>query len=212
MITLFGAKKMEAIEAAEHKGYKIEIHHDDCGESPRNWDNICVFHIGHQRYSFGDVNHKDIESLNKAVREAHRNKDIVLPLYMYDHSGITISLSPFSCRWDSGQVGFVVVPRLKMMEEFSAKIFHPLLRAKGLKVAQGEVEIMDKFVSNQVYGFKIFGPKQGDFDDDDCREELEACWGFYGEVAELIQECKGSVDWMVDAPKREREKCCSLYL
>ena len=31
----------------------------------------------------------------------------MLPLYLYDHSGITMSISPFSCPWDSGQVGWI---------------------------------------------------------------------------------------------------------
>jgi hypothetical protein len=32
---------------------------------------------------------------------------VILPLYLYDHGGITISCSPFSCPWDSGQVGWI---------------------------------------------------------------------------------------------------------
>ncbi len=203
---------MEATETVHYKGYKIEIHYDDDGDSPRNWDNICIFHVVHRKYSFGDVNHKDIESLNAAIREAHQNKDIVLPLYMYDHSGITISLTPFHCRWDSGQVGVVIVPREKMIREFGKKVFTPKLKAKALEVAKGEVETMDKYVTGQVYGFKLFGTMQGDLDDDDCREKLESCWGFYGETSEMIEECKSTIDWIIAAPKREREKCSSLYL
>ena len=30
-----------------------------------------------------------------------------LPLFLYDHSGITISTGSFGCRWDSGLVGFI---------------------------------------------------------------------------------------------------------
>lgn len=31
----------------------------------------------------------------------------ILPLYLYDHSGLTMNTSGFSCRWDSGQVGWI---------------------------------------------------------------------------------------------------------
>ena len=203
---------MEPTEVEHYNGYKIEIHRDDCDDSPRGWDNICIFHIAHRRYSFGDENHNSGESIKKAERQAIAQGDIVLPLYMYDHSGITISLSPFSCRWDSGQVGSVVIPRLKMIEEFGKKNFTPKLKARALEVAKGEVETMDRFVTNQVYGYKVFGPILGDDDDDDCRDELEACWGFYGEISELIEECKATVDWTIAAPKRERDKYSSLYL
>lgn len=32
----------------------------------------------------------------------------VWPLYCYQHSGLAMSVKPFSCRWDSGQVGVIV--------------------------------------------------------------------------------------------------------
>lgn len=35
---------------------------------------------------------------------------VILPVYMHDHSGITFSTSPFSCSWDSGQVGVIYMP------------------------------------------------------------------------------------------------------
>ncbi len=202
---------MEAVQTEEYRRYKIGLYYDEDSESPRKWDNICVFHIAHRRYSFGDKNYNDAESIHKAERRAKARGDIVLPLYMYDHSGITIALTPFSCRWDSSQVGFVAVPRLKMIEEFGKKIFTPKLKVRALEIAEAEVKEMDMFCTGQVYGFKVFGPMTGDDDDDDCREELEACWGFYGEEY-AIEEAKGSIDWAIAAPKRERDKCSSLYL
>ena len=32
---------------------------------------------------------------------------VFLPLYLFDHSGITMNTSGFSCPWDSGQVGWI---------------------------------------------------------------------------------------------------------
>jgi len=182
----------------EYKGYKIEIHQDECGESPREWDNICIIHTGHKRYSIGDKNYNDRESIDEAFHEAKENGDIVLPLYLYDHSGITISLSPFSCPWDSGQVGFVVVPRLKMIEEFGKKNFTLKLKARALEIAESEVNTLDQFIRGEVYGYKVFG--EGD---DGDREELDSCWGYYGEE-DAITEAKSIVDYYVE----EKEKEC----
>jgi len=42
---------------------------------------------------------------------------IMLPLYLYDHSGITMSTGKFSCPWDSGQVGWIYCTIEKAMEE-----------------------------------------------------------------------------------------------
>ena len=50
-----------------------------------------------------------------------KNAFIVLPIYMYDHSGITISVNPFSCPWDSGQIGFIYISKEKARKEYSKK-------------------------------------------------------------------------------------------
>lgn len=45
------------------------------------------------------------------------DKYIILPLYLYDHSGITMSTSVFSCPWDSGQVGWIYASKQKFIDE-----------------------------------------------------------------------------------------------
>lgn len=35
----------------------------------------------------------------------------VYPIYMLDHSGLIISKSPFGCKWDSGQIGYMYVSK-----------------------------------------------------------------------------------------------------
>lgn len=165
-----------------YKNHNISIQYDESAESPREWDNLCIFHIAHRRYSFGDKNYNDLESINKAEKEAKANKDIILPLYMYDHSGITISLSPFSCPWDSGQVGFIQIPREKVLKEFSAKIFHKKLKEKAKNIAKGEVETLDKYLRGEVYGYVI----------DDIED---SCWGFFS-IEDAIQEAKNIIDYI----------------
>ena len=115
----------EAIETIEYKGHTIKIHQDECGYSPRENDNICEFHCSHRNYNLGDkgFNYRTGKECCEAALERKHNGDIMLPLYLYDHSGITISLTPFSCPWDSGQVGFVVVPRKAMLENWGNKIY-----------------------------------------------------------------------------------------
>jgi len=189
----------------EYKGYKIEIRPDDCDESPRNWNNICIFHTAHRRYNIGDKNYSNGEEIHEAKKEALRRGDILLPLYMYDHSGITIALAPFGCRWDSGIVGFVVVPRLKMIEEFGKKYFTPKLKARAHEVAKSEVDTLDQFIRGDVYGYQILGKKDETMDeDDDCNEraELDSCWGFYGEEY-CITEAKSIVDSIVEKADNE---------
>jgi len=175
----------DSVETIEYKNHKIEIFYDECGYSPRENDNMCVFHIGHSRYSFGDENYTDRESIDEAFHEAKKAGDLVLPLYMYDHSGITISLSPFSCPWDSGQVGFVQVKRKEIIDNFGKKIFTKKLKQKAEEVAEMEVKEMDSYVRGEVYGYKI---------DED---EGDSCWGFVGDIKYCIEEAKSVIDYIV---------------
>ena len=176
-------------ETETYRGHTIEVDYEENPESPRDWDNICIFHLAHRNYSFGDENYNDAESIRAAQREAKRNGDLVLPLYMYDHSSITIALTPYSCRYDSGQVGFVQVPRDKMIEEFGKKIFTKALKEKGLELAQGEVETLDTYIRGDVVGYII-------------DEDGDSCWGFFG-VEEATNEAKSVIDHIVETEKVE---------
>ena len=175
---------MEPVETINYKNHTISIHYDSDAESPRTWDNLAEFHCSHRRYSLGDkgFNYSNGQDCIEAAQEAEKQGDVVLPLYLYDHSGITISLSPFSCPWDSGQVGFVIIHREKMLSEFGAKKFSKSLKAKALKIAQVEVETYDQYLRGEVYGYKI--DPNGD-----------SCWGVYGQE-ECLNEAKSVVDSM----------------
>lgn len=45
---------------------------------------------------------------------------VVLPLYLYDHGGITMNTGGFSDPWDSGQVGFIFVSKEKIKKRGDA--------------------------------------------------------------------------------------------
>jgi len=100
---------MDATETIEYKGYTIEICPDENPESPREWDNLCEIHACHTRYTLGDGefnynlrNDYDEERFKDMLKEAKRNRDIIIPLYYYEHGNIALSLSndsyPFNCR------------------------------------------------------------------------------------------------------------------
>ena len=169
-------------EKLTYLNHTIEIQPDDDPQNPRDDENICVFHIAHKNYSFGDIDYTTFEAIENARKEALIVKSIVLPLYMYDHGGITISLSPFSCPWDSGQIGFVEIQRDRMLSEFGGKIFTLKLKAKALEVAQQEVETFDMYLRGEIYGYII--------------DDEESCWGFYGED-DALAEAKGTIKHMI---------------
>ena len=179
---------MIAIEKIQYNGHEILIFQDEFIYSPRYNDNICVFHIAYRRYPFGDKNYNDFESIHAAEKEAKQKGSIVLPLYMYDHSGQSISLNgnvyPYNDRWDAGKVGFVEVPKKAMIENFGKKIFTQSLKQKAIEVAESEVKEMDSFMRGEVYGYSI----------DEVKTE---CWGFIGDIEYCIEDAKKVVDDMI---------------
>lgn len=165
----------EPIETIEHAGMVIEIHHDDNPESPREWGNVGTMVCNHRLYRLGDV---------QGNRDDVPRGSITLPLYLYDHSGITMSTSPFSCPWDSGMVGMIYCTKEKALKEFGGKILTKKIREKVIKCLMNEVEVYDQYLTGQVYGYVI---------KDEEGNELESCWGFFG-MDHVMEEAKSQAE------------------
>jgi len=169
---------------------KLEIIADSDVESPRSWCNLGTMVCQHSRYNLGDDNgmaaaievirsHYAESFLDgfdlsnpRTVLELLEKSDqaIILPLYLYDHSGITMSTTPFSCPWDSGQVGYIFVAKKKARAEYG---WSRLTRARVVKVEKcliGEVQVYDQYLQGDVWGYQAL--------QDD--EVVDSCWGFYG--------------------------------
>ncbi len=171
------------------KGNQIlEIYSDSQPESPRSWDNMGTMLCFHRRYSLGDKQETNFpiktdmfSGWDEMEKFIVRNYDVavILPLYMYDHSGITIKTTPFDCRWDSSRIGFIYATRKAIRESYGVKLVTKKVRERAEKHLLGEVETYDQFVTGDVYGFKLKtvsvladGNEEG--------EEEHSCWGFYG--------------------------------
>jgi hypothetical protein len=77
--------------------------------SPREDSNLTRMICFHNGYDLGDQspeleyssdNYNNFEELEADIVDREKPL-VILPLYMYDHSGITISTTPFTCAWDS---------------------------------------------------------------------------------------------------------------
>lgn len=166
------------------EGCKVKyIALDNEPESPRQCDNLGTMVCFHKRYILGDEEHgyrsetfNSWDELKSAIEE---NGDIgvILPLYLYDHSGITMGTCPFNDRWDSGQVGFIFVSKDKIREEFSIKdtdITDEILD-KAKNVLKSEVEIYDYYLRGEVYRLIV-----EIFDKDKEQTYCDIVGGFYG--------------------------------
>ena len=165
------------VEQYKVKGKVLRVYQDtDGSEGPREWDNLGKMYCWHKRYNLGDEklptdSYGGWDEIKKyLIKEKGAIPDSILPLYLYDHSGITMRTTPFGDRWDSGQVGFIYTTEAKLKEMGS-----PKTRMKD--ILRGEVKVYDQYLTGDVYGFKLFECKAGNW------EETDAVWGFYGSDA-----------------------------
>ena len=81
------------------------------------------------------------------------------PVFAYIHSGVSLSLGkseyPFTDPWDVSFKGFALIRQ-----------------AKGQKMAEGLIESWNAYLSGNVYGYQVV---------DAMGEEMDSCWGFYGD-------------------------------
>lgn len=110
----------------------------------------------------------------------------IQPLFLYNHSGITMSTSPFSCGWDSGQVGYAVLTPKAFKEHWGREwTGSPEDIEDATKVINGEVEEYDMYLTGDMWGVQIF---------DAFGEDIDSCWGYFGsDYAE--QEARSTLEY-----------------
>ena len=192
----------------EYKGHSINITQDAIGDSPREWDNLATLVCFHGRYELGDKDHGYVQSdyesfdeLETAILRDNPNA-IVLPLSLYDHSGITIKVGHFDCPWDSGQVGFAFLSLKKARENYGWKRITAKRREKLETYIRNEVKTYDDFLTGNVYGFNVTDANGDDIEDG-------SCYGFYGydhEKSELLTEAKSAIDYNIEKVKKTEIK------
>lgn len=231
---------MNTYHEEEYKGYRIEICQDDSPESPREWDNLGFMACWHRRmwlgnepekvqkytptewmiheliYNYEEEIYKIIGKKENTYAEEWLMEDdarvheifhkfhVVVPIYAYEHGSITIS-SGYRAGWDSfdsGQLGFIYVSKKKALEEWGKKKWTKKFEEKIVELLEGEIKTYDQYLQGEVFGYKVF---------DADGEDLDSCWGFYGEDY-CIEEAKSIVDWYVKKNKETKEKLLDISI
>ncbi len=159
-----------AHEEIDPTGLRLTIRPDDDPLNPRrDFDNLSRMICFHGRHRLGDPHSWDSpDDFRQGMRgEAY----LELPLYLYDHSGITMRTTAFSCPWDSGQVGVIIFEREKVLAEFGGKRLTAARRKKAFELMRAEVETYDQYLTGDIWDVRIENDK-GDI--------LDSCSGFYG--------------------------------
>lgn len=114
-----------------------------------------------------------------------------LPLWLYDHGGITMSCGNrtgvYADRWDSGCVGWIILLKENAFGELCyfdedenglpvnvRPLTEDTWRARAVEVMEADVERYDQYLMGQAYGYTLYRQ-----DGEEWAEE-ETIWGFLG--------------------------------
>lgn len=157
----------------------FEIQQDSFPQNPRaEWDNTGTMVCWSRRYTLGDSQPSvdPIEYTNTIPKGS-----VVLPLYLYSHSGITMKTTPFACPWDSGQVGFIYMTPENIRKDFGVKMITKKVREKCEKLLVAEVAVYDAYISDDVWMI---------VEKDESGEVVDSNGGYYGydDAKEAVKE------------------------
>lgn len=102
----------------------------------------------------------------------------ILPLWLYDHSGLTMSCGernyPYNDQWDSCQTGWIIYFKEDVLKERYADETN--WREQAHDYMKYEVKLYDEWLRGEVFGYTLYERKSTEEE----WQEIDSCWGFYG--------------------------------
>lgn len=187
----------EPVKTKQIGNYTINVYYDEMSCNPRlEWDNASHM-VVRSRYLEVESNEVEqtINSLcNKygienedmgflEVIEALNEHIVIKPISLYVHSGMTVWYGSPTCRWDSGYIGFGYMEHEDLYSSVCDrdKKHYPNWRDQCEAVMGGEMDVLDRCLRGEVYGYVI---------EDMDGEHIDSCWGFYEDAEEVMKEAE----------------------
>ena len=180
----------DVFDIGTYRGMTIKAAPDDMADDPRDMDDFGHMICFNRRHNIGDNHSMTREEL---LDEIDRKDVVALPLYLFDHGGITISTQPFYCPWDGGQVGYFYVTHNELRREFGKQRVSKKLRESAKKIMQSIVRDYDYYIRGEVWLVWVVDEKDkiitdsffqniGPVDDTECLHECYSA--INGEIRE----------------------------
>ena len=146
----------------------------------------------HRRYILGDSHiFKNTQEFSDWCNENKDKIAIILPLYLYDHSGITISTEPFYDKWDSGQVGYIYTTKEDVKSfGYDLKDINLIKHRLMEEVEDYDAHLQDNFI--EIY-FSLF--------DDNTGYDYGTIYGTKSNMKELLN----NISIFTEYPEFEKE-------
>jgi len=162
----------------------VEVYRSQHPIDPLTHGGPVTLACSHGRYDLGDEDAPtdQFDSWNE-IEQHYRDKyDIVAMtrLYLYDHSGITISSTPFNSRFDSGIVGIGFIREQDMPDYSDSEMDRPS-DSEVQSWIEDRVEEYDHYLQGNVYWYELI----------EDGESVDTCSGFY----DVLPNCRNERMW-----------------
>lgn len=167
-----------AITTTDGRKLRLVIEQDEFPEDPRSWDNLGTMLCCHRDYQLGDCNsnRETEEQLAEICRKYGKSDEEIdemtfaeevqfildqddvcgLPLYITDHSGISMQTYRFDA-WDSSFVGLIFVEKDFYLAQMCLKDEEDW-KAKAKKTLESEIETYSDYLKGNVYQWTLYEP------------------------------------------------------
>lgn len=173
----------DLVNSFECAGLTVQVFYDPDPDDPRKSDdNLGTMLCWHNQYKLGDKH--NFESSIHFQQWVKQNKPaLMMPVYLYDHSGLAMNTCGFHCPWDSGQVGWIYATREDILRWFGkARLsFRTLENARSRLIH--EVLMYHHYLNGECYLYEI---------EDANGKVVDMCGGFLGDIKICEENAKAA--------------------
>ena len=191
----------------EYKGCNVTWDYDECAKNPREWDNVSHMICWHRWCNIGDdhnynetrtffenlvMYNYDIpddviyEMSEKELYKKIKEIAVIMPISMYEHSGMSIWYGIPTGQWDSGQVGWGYMTKEEALKNLQCT--EENWREVAKKQMENEMKTYSHYVAGDVFNYIVKDP------DEDIVDSCIGCYGYQAiedqteEIHELIDD------------------------
>jgi hypothetical protein len=161
-------------------GVRVRIYPDENPISPGDWDTLGTLYLTDRNYGFAEHVSTEYHALPVFIRAHRMTGRVVVPVRFNDHGSMGGTIYATD---DEDANGFIVAT-----QENIDLLGVPDTPEEIERQLRGEIKEWDMYVRGDVYGYVLTGPE------DDDRDALESCWGFYGDIADMLDEVNSIAD------------------
>lgn len=212
---------MTCLETYEHEGITVKIYPDEHSHGDngcREWSNLGVMYWWHPDYTLGgsqdeEFHRGDHDTMWDAFWHLVTEESAVAiaPLFLLDHSGISIRTGAFWLRgedgivdlkatrrfmgdeagWDTTMCGFIYTTKAKQEEIGTDDQY-------VVQCLEEEIKLLDREFTGDVYGYVLDLPEGLEFAGD-------SCWGFYG-IEDVKEQANEAAEGAAEELNREKNE------